>query len=142
MPKINFVPSIRESETIACPKCATLQYPRSGSCVRCHRALGLEYLVIPIGGLMTGCSAENHEQLALRSGVVLRALRKRRHLCQSQLAALAGGLNRSRLSKAECGHVLLPLSSLLPLARSLGLTSVILRFEASSPRSEREVKAR
>jgi hypothetical protein len=36
------------------------------------------------------------------------------------------------LSKAECGHVLLPLSKLLPIAKALGLTAVILRFEKTT----------
>jgi transcriptional regulator with XRE-family HTH domain len=57
-------------------------------------------------------------------------LRKRRGLSQSQLAMRAAGcIARAYLSKAECGHVLLPLSKLLRLAKALGLTAVILRFE-------------
>lgn len=133
MPTLDFLPSLRDSETITCPRCRTRQYPRSGTCARCHRPLGLEYLVVPIDTLLCCCPAEQHEQLARSIGSTLRALRKRRHICQSQLAALAGGMNRSRLSKAECGHVLLPLNRLLPLAQALGLTSVILRFETINP---------
>jgi hypothetical protein len=34
--------------------------------------------------------------------------------------------------KAECGHVMLPVSKLLPIARALGLTAVILRFESTA----------
>jgi transcriptional regulator with XRE-family HTH domain len=41
-------------------------------------------------------------------------------------------LHRSYLSKAECGHVLLHLSKLLPIAKALGLTAVILRFETTT----------
>jgi transcriptional regulator with XRE-family HTH domain len=66
-------------------------------------------------------------------GMVLRLLRKQRGVSQAQLASLAGKVNRSYLSKLECGHVLLPVSKLLPLARALGLTSVILRFEDFDP---------
>lgn len=139
MPTLNFLPSIRNSETITCPRCRTTQYP-SNACARCHRHLGLEYLVIPIDTLLSCCPADQHEQLARSIGLMLRALRNRRHFCQSQLATLAGGINRCRLSKAECGHVLLPLNRLLPLARSLGLTSVILRFETTTSGSDAKVK--
>lgn len=141
MPNLDPLPSLRDSETIRCPRCRTRQYPRSGACVRCKRPLGLEYLVIPIESPLGCCLADHHDQLAQSIGLMLRALRKRRHLRQSQLATLAGGINRSRLSKAECGHVLLPLNRLLPLARSLGLTSVILRFEATNPGSSAKVKS-
>jgi transcriptional regulator with XRE-family HTH domain len=54
-------------------------------------------------------------------------------MSQSQLASLAAKMNRSYLSRAECGHILLPLGALLPLARALGLTAVILRFEVADP---------
>jgi transcriptional regulator with XRE-family HTH domain len=49
---------------------------------------------------------------------------------------MAAGIDRSYLSKAECGLALLPLSKLLPLAKALGLTAVILRFEETQPRAE------
>jgi predicted transcriptional regulator len=62
-------------------------------------------------------------------------LRKRCGICQSQLASMPPGIDRSYLSKAECGLVLLPLSKLLPLAQALGLTSVILRFEVTGARA-------
>jgi transcriptional regulator with XRE-family HTH domain len=67
-------------------------------------------------------------------GMVLRFLRKQRGVSQAQLASLAGKVNRSYISKLECGHVLLPVSKLLPLARAMGLTAVILRFEDFDPR--------
>jgi len=133
MPTIEFLPSIRESETITCSSCQTRQYPRSGTCVRCQRPLTLEYLVVPIDNLLCCSLDDQQKQLARGIGIMLRMLRKRRHLCQSQLAEIAGGTNRSYLSKAECGHVLLPLRKLLPLARLLGLTSIILRFQADHP---------
>jgi hypothetical protein len=44
----------------------------------------------------------------------------------------ASCIARAYLSKAECGHVLLPLSKLLPIAKALGLTAVILRFETNT----------
>jgi DNA-binding XRE family transcriptional regulator len=141
MPILDFLPSIRDSETITCPYCRTRQYPRSGVCVRCNRPLGLEYLVIPIDALLDRGPADHQEQLAHSIGRTLRALRNRRHLCQSQLATLAGVIHRSRLSKTECGHALLPLDRLLPIARSLGLTSVILRFETSNSGSDTKVEA-
>ena len=68
-------------------------------------------------------------------GMVFRLLRKQRRMSQLQVANLAAKMNRSYLSKLECGHVLLPVSKLLPLARALGLTAVILRFEDVDPRN-------
>jgi hypothetical protein len=133
MPPLELISSIRDSETITCPRCRTRQYSRIGTCVRCHRPLGLEYFVVPIESLLSCCSADHHKELAPSIGFVLRTLRKRRHLCQSQLAAMAGEMSRSYLSRAECGHVLLPVSRLLPLARALGLTSLIMRLEETDP---------
>jgi len=130
MSTLDLLPSIRDSETIICHHCRTRQFPRNGACVRCRRPLGLEYLVVSIEDLLNRCGADYSEQLAHTIGLMLRSMRKRRHMCQSQLADKAGGVNRSRISRAECGHVLLSISQLLTLARALGLTSVILRFDS------------
>jgi transcriptional regulator with XRE-family HTH domain len=89
---------------------------------------------IDIDSLLGSCPQEQKNQIAHRMGKVLRLLRKQRHISQSQLANLAANMNRSYLSRLECGHVLLPVSKLLPLARALGLTGVILRFEDLDPR--------
>ncbi len=124
-----FLPSMRDSETITCMRCKTCQYPRSGNCIACHRPLNLQYLRIDIDSLLGSCPLEQRKQIAHRMGTVLRLLRKQRRISQSQLANLAATMNRSYLSKLECGHVLLPISKLLPLARARGLTAVILRFE-------------
>jgi len=129
-----FLPSIRDSETITCQRCKRPQYPRSGDCIACHYPLNLQYLKIDIHSLESSCSQEQRDQLARSMGMMLRLLRKQRRMSQSQLANLAAKMNRSYLSKLECGHVLLPVSKLLPLARALGLTAVILRFEDSDPR--------
>jgi hypothetical protein len=53
--------------------------------------------------------------------VLLRSLCKRRGICQSKLASMPPGIDRSYLSKAERGLAHSALSKLLPLARSLGL---------------------
>ena len=129
-----FLPSIRDSETITCRRCNTRQYPRSGNCIACHHSLPLRYVKIDIDSLLSSCPQEQRNQIAQSMGMVLRLLRKQRRMSQSQLANLAAKMNRSYLSKLECGHVLLPVSKLLPLARALGLTAVILRFEDLDPR--------
>lgn len=129
-----FLPSICDNETITCHRCHTRQFPRSGNCLRCHRPLTLQYLKIDIDSLESSCPQEQRDQLARSMGVTLRLLRKRRRMSQSQLANSAARMDRSYLSKLECGHVLLPVSKLLPLARALGLTAVILRFEDIDPR--------
>ncbi len=129
-----FLPSIRDSETITCRRCNTRQYPRSGNCIACHYPLPLLYVKIDIDSLLSSCPQEQRNQIAHSMGMVLRLLRKQRRMSQSQVANLAAKMNRSYLSKLECGHVLLPVSKLLPLARALGLTAVILRFEDLDPR--------
>jgi ribosomal protein L40E len=129
-----FLPSIRDNETITCRRCNTRQYPRSGSCIACHYSLPLRYVKIEIDSLLGSCPQEQRNQIAHSMGTVVRILRKQRRMSQSQLANLVANLDRSYLSKFECGHVLLPVSKLLPLAQALGLTAVILRFEDLDPR--------
>lgn len=129
-----FLPSIRDNETVTCQRCNTRQYPRAGVCIACHHPLTLRYLKIDIDSLPSTCPQEQRNEIAHSMGMVLRLLRKRRRMSQSQLANLAARMDRSYLSKLECGHVLLPVRKLLPLARALGLTAVILRFEDIDPR--------
>jgi hypothetical protein len=130
MPNLKFLPSIRNSETITCPQCGHGQYPRNGTCIKCNAHLKLEYLPLPINSLLSSELNASKEHLALAIGTLLRRLRRRRGICQSQLTRRAGGcITRTSLSKAECGRMLLPLHKLLPLAKALGLTAVILRFE-------------
>ena len=128
-----FFPSIRNSETVICQRCNTRQYPRNGNCIKCDCALGLGYLNLQISPRLNPPTVHDERQLARSIGVLIRSLRKRRGLSQSQLAMRAAGcIARAYLSKAECGHVLLPLSKLLPIAKALGLTAVILRFETTT----------
>lgn len=130
-----FLPSLRDTETITCARCNRRQYPRNGACIACHSPLPLRYLKIDIDGLESSCPQEQRDHLARRMGMVFRLLRKQRRMSQLQVANQAAKMNRSYLSKLECGHVLLPVSKLLPLARALGLTAVILRFEDVDPRN-------
>ena len=127
MPTLQFFPSIRDSETTTCRHCRTCQYPRS-KCIRCHRSLNVEYICLEICSPLDQRTDDQPKQLARWIGDLLRSLRNRRGISQSRVATIAG-TDRSYLSKAECGSALLPLSKLLPLARSLGLTAIILRFE-------------
>lgn len=129
-----FLPSIRDTETVTCRRCKRPQYPRGGDCIACHYPLPLRYLKFEIDNLQRSRPGEQRNQIAHSMGMVIRFLRKQRRMSQSQLANLAAKMNRSYLSKLECGHVLLPISKLLPLARALGLTAVILRFEDFDPR--------
>ena len=129
-----FLPSIRDSETVTWHQCGTRQFPRDGACIRCHSALGLEYVSFQIDTLFDCRSEHDKNQLASSIGDLLRRLRKRRGICQSQLAKRATGcVTRTSLSKAECGRMLLPLYKLLPLAKALGLSAVILRFDVAEP---------
>lgn len=135
MPIPQFLPSIRDTETVICPRCNTPQYPKNGSCVRCQFSLGVDYLTIPIVALSDACTEIHAGQLARCIGHVLRNLRNRRGICQERMAKLANGIDRSYLSKAENGLALLPLTKLLQLARAMGLTEVILRFDGTKLRA-------
>ncbi len=138
-----FLPSIRDSETITCRRCNLRQFPRNGTCIRCHADLGLDYVIFQIDILLDPCSEDDKIHLAHWIGVLVRTLRKRSGICQSQLAMRAAGcIARSSLSRAECGHTLLPLSKLLPIAKALGLTAVILRFEVATPRTAHKSNGR
>jgi transcriptional regulator with XRE-family HTH domain len=96
--------------------------------------LGLDYVRFEIDTLLNPRSEGAKKHLALSIGDLVRTLRKRRGICQSELVVRAAGcVARSNLSRAECGHTLLPLNKLLVIAKALGLTAVILRFEGSKP---------
>ena len=129
-----FLPSIRDSEIITCRHCNTRQFPKNGECIRCHRPLGVDYVYFQIGASLSQHSEDQPKQLARWIGDLLRGLRKRRGISQSRVATIAA-TDRSYLSKAECGRALLPLSKLLPLGRSLGLTAIILKFETKESRA-------
>ena len=131
MPSFQFLPTIHESEIATCPH-STRQYLKNSHCVRCHGALGVSYVRFEIDTPFNAGSENQHQSTARSIGGLLRSLRMRRHICQAELARMAAGLNRSYLSRAECGHVLLPLSKLLPLLRALGLSAVILRFDGQA----------
>jgi hypothetical protein len=134
MPSPKFLPSIRDSETVTCQQCRAVQFPRNGKCIRCHSPLGLDYVSVEIDTLLNPCSEDAKKHLSLSIGDLVRTLRKRRGICQSQLAVRAAGcIARSNLSRAECGHTLLPLNKLLTIAKALGLTAVILRFDVATP---------
>ena len=130
---LKFLPSIRDCETITCQRCNTRQYPRNGACVVCRTPLKLEYAILRIDSLLNSDSDVSKEHLARVIGNLLRSLRKRRGICQSQLATQAGGsVTRTSLSKQECSRMLLPLHKLLRIAKALGLTAVILRFDGAA----------
>lgn len=135
MSRFQFLPSISDSEAVTCPRCNRRQYPRNGKCIACHCTLNVGYVVFEIEAPTEARSEDHHKQLAHRTGDLLRSLRRRRGICQSELARMAEGIDRSYLSKAECGRVLLRLNNLLTLLQTLGLTAVILRFEATGARA-------
>jgi DNA-binding XRE family transcriptional regulator len=135
MPKLQFMGSIRDSETITCGQCKTRQFPTNGNCVRCHSNLGVNYICMELNSLLSPDSEVAKRNLARSIGDLLTSLRKRRGMCQSQLATRTkGSITRTSLSKVENGRMLLPVHKLLPLARALGLTAVILRIEAPQSR--------
>ena len=141
MPGLKFFPSIRDSETITCPKCQSAQYQRNGTCIVCNTPLRLEYLTLEVDSLLNSDLGISKQYLARMIGDFLLRLRKRRGISQAQLAARArGSINRTSLSKAECGHMLLPLYKLLPLAKALGLSAVILRFDGAGIRAAHNSK--
>ena len=141
MPGFKFLRSIRDSETIICPQCRSAQYQRNGNCIKCNTPFTLEYLTLPVESLLNSDLDVSKKHLARMVGDFLRRLRKRRGISQSELVTRArGSINRTALSKAECGHMLLPLYKLLPLAKALGLTAVILRFDGTATRTGHQSK--
>jgi transcriptional regulator with XRE-family HTH domain len=70
-------------------------------------------LNLEVSTLLNPRTVQDDKQLARSIGVLLRSLRKRRGLSQSLLATRAAG-------------------KLLPVAKALGLTAVILRYETTS----------
>ena len=131
MPNLKVLPSIRNSETITCKRCHYAQYPRNGVCLRCGQSLEREYVNLQIDADLE----VSKEHLAQLVGSLVRKMRKRRGICQSQLAKrAAGSISRTSLSKVECGRMLLPLHKLLLLTRGLGLTAIILRFDGDAIR--------
>jgi hypothetical protein len=135
MSTFQFLSSIRDSETITCEKCHTRQYPNR-VCAKCHNPLKRDYLILQIDALHNSDLEVTKEHLARVIGTLLRSLRRRRGICQTQVVTRAAGcIPRTSLSKAECGHILLPLHKLLPLAEALGLTAVILRFDCATSRA-------
>jgi hypothetical protein len=133
MPTVQFLPSIRDSETVTCRRCNTRQYPRNGACIKCHCELGLDYLNLQVSTQLDPRTVYDDKQLARSIGALIRGLRNRRGITQSQLVMRAACcVARTYLSKAECGHAMLPVSKLLPIVRALGLTAVILRFESTA----------
>jgi len=71
MPIPEFLPSIRESETITCQRCHTRQYPRNGTCIRCHTALSLHYVSFQIDSLLVPGSEDDKMHLARWIGILL-----------------------------------------------------------------------
>jgi hypothetical protein len=134
MPSFRFLPSILDSQVVTCRRCLRPQYARHGKCLHCHAQLPIEFVDVELSTPLDPHSEDHQKQLAHLVGSFLRSLRKRRGLCQSELARMATGIGRSYLSKAECGRVLLRLDKLLTLLQALGLTAVILRFEKPAPR--------
>ena len=129
MSTFQFLSSISERETTTCRRCNTRQFIKNGNCVRCHCPLNVSYVVFQIEAPPEALSEDRQKQLAHQVGALLRSMRRRRGICQSEMARMAAGIDRSYLSKAECGHVLLRLNNLLTLLQALGLTAVILRFD-------------
>ena len=135
---LRFLPSIRDSETITCEECHTRQYPNR-VCAKCHSPLKRDYLILQIDALQNPDLEVTKVHLAREIGTLLRSLRRRRGICQSRLVTRAADcIPRTSLSKAECGHILLPLNKLLPLAKALGLTAVILRFDGAATRASNQ----
>jgi ribosome-binding protein aMBF1 (putative translation factor) len=126
--------SIRDGETITCRHCGLHQYPsKTGRCPKCQEHLGVEFLIVSTSGpTCANRDDDDYHLLAGRIGAILRQVRIRRGLSQQWLSN-AAGIGRSYISRAESGHVIPTINAIHRLARALGLSAVILRFE--SPRA-------
>ena len=84
MSTLQFLPSIRDGETITCEECHTRQYPHR-VCAKCHSPLKRDYLTLQIDALQDPDLEVTKEHLARVTGTLLRNLRRRRRISQSQL---------------------------------------------------------
>ena len=135
------------NETAECPHCGLHQYVKGGLCPKCHGSLGVEFVRLELPELHRR-SEKSFRILPKNLGIAIRALRSERGISQEQLARAAGGMQRSHLSRIECGHVHPPLSTLLRVTGALGLNAIILRFgntklsstSRTAPRSCRRIQ--
>lgn len=63
MPTLQFLSSIRDTETVICRRCNTRQYP-NGRCVRCEFSLGVNYLTVRIGASFDPRAEDHSTELA------------------------------------------------------------------------------
>jgi DNA-binding XRE family transcriptional regulator len=123
-----YLSTVRDS--IICPACQMKQFERgNGKCRRCHRSSGFTYieLYLPNDAL----NPQPVTAVRIEIGRLMRLLRSRRGITQAALSSLTG-LNRTYLSRVECGQVMPSLISLIRIAHALGMNKIMLRVRSSS----------
>lgn len=127
MPITEPIPCLRE--TAICPHCSLNQFVTvTGSCRRCGRPLGVEFVRIGLGECHERSVEEEFRSLATGIGAMIRSHRKQHGLSQRQLAQ-ATHIGRSYLSRAENGRLIPLPSTLYRLAQFINLTAIIIRVE-------------
>jgi len=119
-------------ETIVCPACQLSQFERgNGKCRRCDHSLGHTYLELFLSIPPAKYNSQRLVATRLQTGGLIRRLRLRRGITQSELASLTG-IHRTYLSRAERGQVVPSIIALLQIVCALGVDKVFLRVRSSS----------
>jgi DNA-binding XRE family transcriptional regulator len=117
-------------DSIVCPACQMNQFERgNGKCRRCHRSLGFTYIELSLPS--DALNPQSVTAVHIEIGRLIRLLRSRRGITQAALSSLTG-LNRTYLSRVECGQVMPSLISLIRIAHGLGMDKIMLRVRNSS----------
>lgn len=116
-------------DTVVCPVCQLSQFePGNGKCRRCHHCLGNTYIDLFLSNpLAASLTSPYATAVQTEVGGLIRRLRTRRGLTQTQLASLTG-IHRTYLSRTERGRVMPSVITLMQIAHALGIDRVQLRL--------------
>jgi DNA-binding XRE family transcriptional regulator len=119
-------------ETVVCPACELKQFERgNGKCRRCRRPLGVTYIEIYLPKYLANLTPQTVVAFRQEVGGLIRRLRSRREITQTDLATLTG-IHRTYLSRVERGRVMPSITALIQIAHALEVDKVLLRVRSSS----------
>lgn len=115
-------------DVVICPVCQLSQFePGNGKCRRCHHSF-ITYIEFILPNQLDRFDSQWPK---IEVGGLVRRLRSRRGMTQAALAALTG-INRTYLSRTECGQVMPSVVALMRIACALGVDKILLRVHSSS----------
>lgn len=114
-------------DLLTCPVCHLNQFERgNGRCRRCHHPMGLTYIEFSLQCPLDLGDSQSLAAVRSEVGRLMRKLRLRRGITQAALAA-ATGIQRTYLSRAECGQVMPSLFALFRIGGALGVDKIMVR---------------